>query len=184
MNKFIVFLGLAGIGGFAAYKFWPRESKEAVNVNDIGTDTTFLDNLDFSFMQGLIDVGSSIAVRQNNPLNIRTTNDAWQGLADPRSANGFFNFVSPEYGFRAARVIILNSYKKAGVTALAPIISRWAPPVENDTQNYIAFVVKKSGLKESTTITKDNIAKLLYAMAIIESGKTYGMDVIERSLSL
>jgi hypothetical protein len=126
----------------------------------------------------------TIAVRNNNPLNIRETSDNWQGLSSPRASKGFFNFTAPEYGFRAARVIIMGAYANRGVRSVSQIISTWAPKSENNTQAYIAFVEKDSGLRGNTLITKNNIRPLLVSMAKMESGKYWPSEIIDRSFQL
>lgn len=125
-----------------------------------------------------------IAVRNNNPLNIRETSDNWVGLASPRAKDGFFNFTAPEYGFRAARIIILNSYANRGIKSVSQIISTWAPKTENNTEKYISFVVADSGLRGTTIITKSNLRPLLVSMAKMESGKYWPSDIIDRSFQL
>ncbi len=126
----------------------------------------------------------TIAARNNNPLNIRATSDKWQGLATPPTRDGFFNFISVEYCYRAAKIIILSSYASRGIVTLSEVISSWAPSFENNTGNYIYFVSNKSGIAKNERITQNNIAKLLYAMTIIESGHAQSMSVIEKGLNL
>ena len=50
-----------------------------------------------------------------------------------------------QYGIRAGFIILrkyINVYK---ANSISKIISRWAPRCENDTNNYINIVSKKSG---------------------------------------
>jgi hypothetical protein len=46
----------------------------------------------------------------------------------------------------------LQSYGKQGVNTLAGVISKWAPPNENDTQAYISDVSQRLGLKPNQPI--------------------------------
>lgn len=112
-------------------------------------------------------------IRSNNPLNIDYhPTQKWQGLADPPTDGRFARFVKPEFGVRAG-VIILQAYRKRGVVTVRQIISRWAPPVENSTENYIAFVCRKSGLTPETEIdlaNRDQVLSLLKAMVLMECG--------------
>jgi hypothetical protein len=83
-------------------------------------------------------------LRNNNPGNIRYSADPsqqWEGLANPPfDDKGFAVFVSSEYGIRAI-AHTLNTYaSKYGLTTVTDIITRWAPPTENDTAAYIAAV--------------------------------------------
>lgn len=76
--------------------------------------------------------------RRNNPMNLRySENNNWIGQTEP--TNGFCNFTSVEYGFRAA-YITLKNYGKRGYNTIRKIVTRWAPPSENPTQTYIKYV--------------------------------------------
>ena len=112
----------------------------------------------------------AIGYRINNPLNIRySTANNWQGQQGQQS--GFCVFDTPENGIRAA-MKILKSYRLKGVVTIADIISRWAPPTENNTQNYIDFVCNKLGANRTDEVEQspsDYIA-LLQAMCIMEIG--------------
>ena len=78
-------------------------------------------------------------IRNKNPGNIKL-GTAWDGLADEQSDPTFCVFKETVWGIRALMRILLVyrfSHKKSNVD---DIISRWAPPSENDTQAYIKFV--------------------------------------------
>ena len=148
-------------------------------------------NNEFGLIMPTIDLNETsgassnvIAIANNNPLNIRESEDNWHGLANPRAKKGFFNFTSPEYGIRAAKIIILNAYKKRGIDTVQKIIETWAPPSENATSGYIRFVERESGLRAGTVINANNIRGLINAMARMESGKYWPAAVIDRGLSL
>ena len=63
------------------------------------------------------------------------------------SSTGFQQFKSPEEGL-AAMDQNLQAYGKKGINTLSGIISRWAPPSENDTQAYIKDVSQRLGIKD------------------------------------
>lgn len=76
--------------------------------------------------------------RRNNPMNLRyNERNNWIGQTEP--TNGFCNFQSVEYGFRAA-YITLKTYGQRGDNTIRKIVTRWAPPSENPTQTYIKYV--------------------------------------------
>lgn len=76
--------------------------------------------------------------RRNNPMNLRySEHNNWIGQTEP--TNGFCNFTSVEYGFRAA-YITLKNYGQRGYNTIRKIVTRWAPPAENPTQTYIKYV--------------------------------------------
>lgn len=103
--------------------------------------------------------------RNLNPGNIRKGND-WQGLA-PHGLDAEFDvFVSAEMGFRALCRILLNYRRKHGLRTVGQIISRWAPPNENDTAGYVRFVSASLGVAPDTEITLDRQTLFTLAKAI------------------
>lgn len=124
----------------------------------------------------------SLAVKLNNPLNIRhSAANQWNGMVGVE--NGFVKFSSPAYGFRAAHKI-LDSYAKRGIVTLGGIINAWAPPSENDTKHYIDYVAKRIGVKPTQMITENMRGQLLLAMAKMESGREWNISTIENSANL
>jgi len=86
-------------------------------------------------------------IRNNNPLNIRKSADKWQGLSTLQEDREFFQFVSMEYGWRAAFVILCRTYYgKYGLKTIRDIVSRWAPAKENNTEAYIRHVSDYTGI--------------------------------------
>ena len=77
-------------------------------------------------------------IRNNNPGNIRL-GAGWQGMADEQTDHDFVVFKAPEWGIRAIAKILLSDARN-GITNVRGIINRWAPPVENNTDAYIAAV--------------------------------------------
>lgn len=124
----------------------------------------------------------ALGIRNNNPLNIRIGND-WvgEGVADN---NQFEGFISPEYGIRAG-VKILQSYQRRGMDTLAEIISTWAPPNENNTQQYIVSVSGRAGLTPETIINSSHYASLISAMIWHENGENpYSIETIQKGIAL
>lgn len=81
------------------------------------------------------------AVKNNNPLNIRyNDSNKWQGQV--ANNNGFCVFSTPEWGWRAA-MKLANSHIRRGHNTIEKLITKWAPPSENDTAGYIRFVQRK-----------------------------------------
>lgn len=126
----------------------------------------------------------------HNPLNIRyTANSAknpWKGQTGfwEGTHGKFVKFDTDENGFRAA-AYLLRKYAKEGVNTLAGIINKWAPPNENDTSKYLAFVTKQLKLLTPyTPIASTQWPLLLQAMAKMETGKTYPLEVIKKGISL
>lgn len=79
-------------------------------------------------------------IRNNNPGNLRRSGDPWQGLADRQTDMEFFTFKSAIYGIRALARTLISYQDKHGLRTIRQIISRWAPPNENNTNAYIRAV--------------------------------------------
>ena len=86
-------------------------------------------------------------IRNHNPGNIDRGRDRWQGMAADQSGDPrFIVFEAPEWGIRAI-VRVLRSYRdRHGLRTVRGIIGRWAPPKENPTERYIAFVCDRLDL--------------------------------------
>ena len=82
-------------------------------------------------------------IRNKNPGNIKLGTD-WDGLADEQSDPTFCVFKETVWGVRALmRILLVYRFHHKKYTT-DDIISRWAPPSENDTTAYINFVCKET----------------------------------------
>jgi hypothetical protein len=120
-------------------------------------------------------------IRNNNPCNIRRTVTAWRGLADEQTDKAFWQFKTPAYGYRAAFIILQNYHKLYGLTTIEKIISRWAPPTENDTQSYIQAVAQRMGVTPQHEINFADVEEMIELVAAIsqhENGVTPNMQDI------
>lgn len=109
--------------------------------------------------------------RNNNPLNIRHSPDSFRGESAGTPDKSFKTFISMAYGFRAAFAIMRTYIEKYNCTTTEAIITKWAPPSENDTKGYIDFVCKRTGLAPGVAVKFDKgIIKLVLAMAEMENG--------------
>lgn len=115
----------------------------------------------------------SRGLRNNNPLNIRRNSTKWKGLATLQHDKEFFCFVSPQWGYRAAIITLRNYRKIHNLQTIAQWVSRWAPPVENNTTAYIDFVCSKSGYCADfvpNINNKEQICSIVAAMSYMENG--------------
>ncbi len=115
----------------------------------------------------------SRGLRNNNPLNIRRNRTKWKGLSIEQKDSDFFVFMAPCWGYRAAFITLSNYKRLHKLDTLADWINRWAPPVENDTKSYIAFVSRKSGIDPYEKIDisdKTKMCKIVSAMSHMENG--------------
>lgn len=114
--------------------------------------------------------------RNNNPLNIRINpNNNWLGKVANNTDGVFEQFVSMEYGYRAALRLIQNYITQYDLNTVGQIIGRWAPENENDTAGYISRVCNITGWLPTKVInptSMQDMCDLVYAMAIVENGNT------------
>jgi len=125
--------------------------------------------------------------RNNNPGNIRHGSN-WQGLADQQSDTDFCTFTDPKYGFRALAKVLLFYQQRYGLDTVRGIISRWAPPNENNTDAYISAVAGKMGCDPDTHLDVRNYKEmypLVDAITRHENGRNkYPRNVIDAGLAL
>ena len=72
------------------------------------------------------------------------------------STTGFQQFDTPEAGIKAVDDQLRIYGSKHKVKTLREVISRWAPPSENDTEAYIKNVSQRTGLKPDEEIDLSN----------------------------
>jgi len=116
--------------------------------------------------------GIPMGARLNNPLNIKRSVQPWQGedLYDPHPT--FVTFVDKDHGYRAAFIILYNYFTRHNVNTVRKIISRWAPPSENKTDEYIKFVCSYCSVKQNEVLSFTDAIKMcdiVTAMAHMET---------------
>ena len=109
---------------------------------------------------------SARGIRNNNPGNIRK-GEKWKGLSEHQTDSSFCIFVSPEYGIRALVKILLTYYKKYQLNTVKKIISRYAPPNENETESYIKSVANQLGVASDEVIDLSSVAVLVVLLRAI-----------------
>lgn len=117
--------------------------------------------------------------RNNNPLNIRFTNIAWQGKkTDGKTDNAFEEFETRDYGWRAAYKNLNKKISIDGLNSIRKLISSWAPANENNTEGYISYVSEKTGIDPDAVLSSNDerLAKIGAAMAAVESGRRNNID--------
>ena len=78
-------------------------------------------------------------IRNCNPGNIRNSKTKYLGEVRPSRDAAFKQFETMAWGYRAM-FVLLHTYSRNGYRTLRQMITRYAPPVENHTENYIAHV--------------------------------------------
>ena len=117
-------------------------------------------------------------IRNNNPLNIRRSGDKWQGLRVLQEDREFFQFSEMKWGWRAAfRLLCHTYYGKYKLRTIRAIITRWAPPKENNTEAYIRCVTDRIGIGPDKELGDPQTHPTQWMMigiemAIVENGTT------------
>lgn len=124
--------------------------------------------------------------RNNNPLNIRSSKAfKWDGQtgSDP---DGFCTFVSLLKGVRAAFALLRTYNHTYKLDTIRGIISRWAPPSENNTESYINHVATAAGLTSDERIhyRSPQMRLVVKEMARIESKMILDDSLICKAQSL
>lgn len=112
-------------------------------------------------------------IRNNNPLNIRIGN-TWLGERTNPTDQEFEEFVTMEYGLRAAFIILRRYIRRYKKNTISSIVSTWAPSSENNTLKYIDRVADLTKIDPTTPIDyydRDTMCKLVAAMAQVECGQ-------------
>lgn len=144
----------------------------------------------FSLYQGQKIMKSQLnrGIRNNNPLNIRISSNAWTGKVTPSKDKAFETFSDSKYGFRAAAKLIRNYQNLYGLNTLSGIIHRWAPASDNnDTDNYIQFVSSKLGVNRNAPLNLYDdafMARLVHTMSIMEVGRYYSLSDAAEGVAL
>lgn len=136
--------------------------------------------------------------RNNNPGNLVNTPETWQGEIVDGDDTKFMQFTTAVLGIRALAKLLLNYQKKYGLSTIEGLIGRWAPPNENDTEQYIKDVCKECGVTRdqkvyvadillplTTAIIRKECARVAYLPSVLKDGvnlalgKTFEEEVKE-----
>lgn len=130
-------------------------------------------------------------IRNNNPGNIRRAKSAvpWMGLSVDQHDKEFLQFIDAKYGIRAMYKILLTYRKLHMLDTIEGIISRWAPPNENDTEAYVKSVCEDTGFTrdEELNIFDRKVAiKLLRAIIRHENSNEmpYSDEILNKAMEL
>lgn len=119
-------------------------------------------------------------IRNNNPGNLRSWGDT------PR-IGGYARFATPEAGLTAMIKNLQAQQSVHGLNTISGIISKWAPPSENNTAAYIAAVAKQTGFGASQPLDlkdKGTVAPLVSSIIKQEgNGAGYNKDMVDQAVS-
>ena len=124
-------------------------------------------------------------LRNCNPLNIRrVAGTRWKGQAATQTDRQFVQYESMEWGLRAAFCLLRTYRNKYKAVCIRDIITRWAPPSENDTDAYIKNVCLWTGFGGLQRLTEEDWPRLVQAMAKQECGTVLSFELIAKGFKL
>ncbi|MEG0788997.1 MAG: structural protein P5 [Alistipes sp.] len=129
----------------------------------------------------------SRGLANRNPGNIRRSKVRYQGEVCPSRDPAFKEFSEMKWGYRAIFMLLYTYQKRHRLQTVTEMISRWAPPSENHTQQYIRYVADAVGVTPDQKInTLDRPTMLRFAAAIsqIENGTAADPDEVEEGFNL
>ena len=119
-----------------------------------------------------VDRNANIPTFCNNPgalrpSSIKEVNDLAIGTVQAPSGE-FLHFANEKHGYKALEIVLKKVYWNSSIR---DCISRYAPSFENNTDGYVAKIVKKMGISSSTLVKNCNLNKLMKTIAEIEGFK-------------
>lgn len=122
-----------------------------------------------------------IGLRNNNPGNLRPGIN-WQGVIGENG--GFLVFQDIGYGIRAMATDIGNDIRLDGKNTIRTLVSEYAPPSENDTENYISRMVAYTGFSadQSLPINANTLLKLIRGHIRVELGDSYAALITDNDI--
>ena len=122
-------------------------------------------------------------LRNNNPLNIRKSRKTtWVGQSEKQEDRDFVQFCSMAYGYRAAFKVLQNYRVLYDCMTLRQYIHRWAPPIENNTDEYVNSVARTAGVNPDALLPSPRKGravwvKIVAGMHLVENGM---MPIVSR----
>ncbi len=134
-------------------------------------------------------MGASVSrgLRNRNPGNIRHSSSRFKGEVESCNDKSFKQFREMAWGYRAMFVILDTYNTKYGLSTIRQMIQRWAPPIENHTEEYIKQVSRLAMLDSDTPIdTRQRVAMIpmVAAMSKVENGEAAHWATVERGWEL
>lgn len=125
-------------------------------------------------------------IANNNPGNIRASTEfAWKGQVGV-DEQGFCKFSAPVYGLRAIALLWANYHRYYGCDTIREYINRWAPPSQNPTSTYAAFVAAAAGVGVDDVIDiHAHALALVQAIVHFENGEQpYDTGLINHAIAM
>lgn len=121
-----------------------------------------------------------------NPGNIRISKVKYMGEVTPSKDKAFKQFSTMAWGYRAM-FVLLHTYSKNGYKTIRQMINRYAPPIENHTENYIKFVAERAKIFADVEIDTTDPAEMIpivSAMSQMENGVVAVVEQVQQGWKL
>lgn len=129
----------------------------------------------------------SRGLRNCNPGNIRQSKTRYKGEKPHSTDSAFKQFETLEWGYRAI-FMLLHTYRVRGYgDTIAKMISRYAPPFENNTEAYISRVCQQTGIDRDQSLNTLNSVQMIpivSAISAVENGVKADKEVVARGWEL
>jgi hypothetical protein len=129
----------------------------------------------------------SRGLRNCNPGNIRQSKTRYKGEKPHSTDSAFKQFETLEWGYRAI-FMLLHTYRVRGYgDTIAKMISRYAPPFENNTEAYISRVCQQTGIDRDqrlNTLNSVQMIPIVSAISAVENGVKADEEVVARGWEL
>lgn len=122
-----------------------------------------------------------------NPGNIRLSKVFYRGEVQPSQDAAFKQFSSMEWGYRAMFVLLDTYARRYGLNTIRGMISRYAPPSENNTEAYIAAICEWTGIAADDVLdtrSRRDMVPIVVAMSRIENGLPALRPQVEKGFDL
>ena len=122
-----------------------------------------------------------------NPGNIRLSKVFYRGEVQPSQDAAFKQFRSMEWGYRAMFVLLDTYARRYGLNTIRGMISRYAPPSENNTEAYIAAICDWTGIAADEVLdtrSRRDMVPIVVAMSRIENGLPALRPQVEKGFDL
>lgn len=116
-------------------------------------------------------------IAKNNPGNIRY-NSAIPGVIGDQ--NGFSVFDTLQNGILGIKYILEKYYLNQGFDTISRIAYKYAPPIENNTAQWISVVSSIAGIPPDTILKVSDLPNLVMAICRIETGSKFTSVEIEK----
>jgi len=126
-----------------------------------------------------------LALRNNNPGNIRPDGSSWQGMIGIDGKNNFVRFSAFIWGVRALIKQVRDAdLGKHNIRSIRRLIEKYSPVSDNNklvVENYIKALQRHTGFTDDIIPddSKDTVYKISTGIANHESGRT---DVIDTKM--